>query len=71
MKTKNKETILRLLINKWVSKIMSFFLRNVLDLTHNHQLYLEIVAIFLESKININQTSSLTENRGRTQHVEQ
>ena len=50
---------------------MSIFLRNVLDLKHNHQLYLEIAAIFLESKININQTSNSTESRGRTQHAEQ
>jgi hypothetical protein len=50
---------------------MSIFLRNALDLTHNHQIYLKIVSSFLESKININQTSNLIESRGRIQHAEQ
>jgi hypothetical protein len=71
MKRNNKETFLRLLLDKWVSKIMSIFLRNALDLTHNHQIYLKIVSSFLESKININQTSNLIESRGRIQHAEQ
>ena len=67
----NKEIIIRLPQNKPINKIMISPVRNVWNMTFNHQIYLQNVTNSPENKINLNQTSNSTKSRDSTQLAEQ